>query len=90
MEASLPAGELELAGHDEHVQLLLLDRYFPAPQSLHDGAAWTWYVQSAEVLTVPWPDACAMRSVTVPEEGAVYEFVAVEDRCMLHDPEMMP
>ena len=51
--AVLPAGELELAGHDEHVQLLLLDRYSPAPQSLHDGAAWTWYVQSAEVLTVP-------------------------------------
>ena len=33
MEASLPAGELELAGHDEHVQLLLLDRYSPMPHA---------------------------------------------------------
>ena len=48
-------------------------------------------MQSAEVVTVPYPLACAIRSVTVPDGGTVYVLdMPSTNLCMLQEPEMIP
>jgi len=90
----LPAGDVESLGHPLHVHGAVLERYVPALQSAHDGVDATVYVQSADVVTVLCPDACAIRSVTVPDGGTVYVLDALlANLCMLQDisgSEMIP